>query len=107
MTDPQKQADRVRELVSEADTLRRLRIEVLWAVGTDHGVTLRARRDSRTLTAERGPDWLGEPLQRLAETLSQDLVADVLAPTPPLPRGAPRWGRAADRANRRPGPSAL
>ncbi|HUG41191.1 MAG TPA: hypothetical protein VMM12_11935 [Longimicrobiales bacterium] len=105
MDDLQKQADRVRELVSETDRIRRLHIEVLRAVGTDHGVTLRARRNSRTFTAERGADWTGEPVQRLAELLSRDLVADVLGPTPPLPRGSPRWGRAADHLNRRPGPA--
>lgn len=105
MTDPQKQADRVRELVSESDSVRRLRIEVLRAVGTDHSVVLRARKDARTLTAEHGPGWLGEAPDSLAEKLSQELVADVLAPAPPLNAG-PRWGRAADRANRLPGPPA-
>lgn len=105
MTDPQKQADHVRELVSEADAVRRLGIEVLRAVGTDAGVTLRARREARMLTAECGLGWLDEAPQRLADSLSRDLVADVLAPRPPMGDGGPRWGRAADRANRRPGPS--
>ena len=105
MTDPQKQADRVRELVSEADAVRRLGIEVLRAVGTDTGVTLRARRDTRTFTAECGRGWMEEAPQRLADTLSRDLVADALSPPPPLAAGGPRWGRAADRAHRRPGPS--
>ena len=104
MSDPQKQADRVRDLVAESDAVRRLRIEVLRAVGTSEGVTLRARRDATTLTAERGRGWLREPMERLAMTLSHDLVADVLAPPQPLEAGAPRWGRASDRAHRLPGP---
>lgn len=107
MTDPQKQADLVRELVAETDAVRRLHIEVLRAVGTDDDVTLRARRDTRTFTARRGHGWLGESAEGLAETLSRDLIADVLGPPPPVADTGPRWGRAADRAHRRPGPSAL
>lgn len=104
MNDPQNQADRIREMVSETDAVRRLGIEVLWAAGTADGVTIRARRQRRTLTAARGRGWLGEPAQTLASGLSRDLVADVLAPPPSL-AAEPRWGRAADRAHRRPGPS--
>ena len=106
MSDPQKHADRVRELVADSDAVRRLGIEVLRAVGTDEGMTLRARRAERTLTAESGPEWYDEAPERLAESLSRDLVADVLAPRPPMADAGPRWGRAADRAHRRPGPPA-
>lgn len=107
MTDPQVQANRVRELVAESDTLRRLGIEVLWAAGTAEEVRVRARRDDRTLTAARGAGWLGEPETRLAEGLTRELVADVLAPPPPMREARPRWGRGADRATRRPGPPVL
>lgn len=103
MNDPQTQADRIRELVAETDAVRRLGIEVLWAMGTPDSVTVRARRERRTITAGRGWGWMGEPEDALADTLSRDLVADVLAP-PPMAATAPRWGRAADRAHRRPGP---
>lgn len=105
MNDPQYQADRIRELVSETDAVRRLGIEVLWAAGTADGVTLRARRQELTLTARRGPGWLAEAAHSLATTISHDLVADVFAPPPPMARNAPRWGRASDRAHRRPGPA--
>ncbi|HUE76362.1 MAG TPA: hypothetical protein VMM83_00345 [Longimicrobiales bacterium] len=104
MNDPQRQADRIRELVADTDAVRRLGIEVLWAEGTPDEVTLRARRQDATLTAARGPGWLDESAQALATTLSRDLVADVLAPPHPMTLDAPRWGRAADRAHRRPGP---
>lgn len=104
MNDPQYQADRIRELVAETDVIRRLGIEVLWAAGTPDGVTVRARRQSLTLTARRGDGWLAEPAHDLATALTRDLVADALVPLTTMARNAPRWGRAADRAHRRPGP---
>lgn len=104
MNDPQYQADRIRELVADTDLVRRLGIEVLWAAGTADGVTVRARRESLMLTAHRGNGWLAEPADDLAMVLTRDLVADVLAPPAPMGRNVPRWGRAADRAHRRPGP---
>ena len=106
MDDPQKQADRIRDLVADSDMVRRLGIEVLRAVGTDDELTVRARRDARMLTAHRGPGWLVEAPELTADTLTRDLVADVLAPAPMLAAGGSRWGRAADRAMRRPGPAA-
>ena len=105
MTDPQKQADQVRELVAESDAVRRLHIEILRAVGTDDGVTLRARRGVDTFEANHAGPWLEEPPQDVARSLGRDLVADALGPAPPMADGS-RWGRAADHAHRIPGPSA-
>lgn len=105
MDDPQRQADRIRELVAESDTLRRLGVEVVRAVGTDDELTVRARRAARMLTAQRGRGWLVETPEHMADTLSRDLAADVLAPAPVFSATGPRWGRAADHAMRRPGPT--
>jgi len=82
MIDPQRVANEIRECVSDSDTVRRLKIEILSAAGNLERLTVRARHRDRVLSMTRSGEWWRQPPNGLALGLAQELVAEVLAPLP-------------------------
>lgn len=94
MSDPQRRADEIRNLVEEHDAIRRVGLEVLWATGTAGELTLRARHHDRVLTIERGAEWLAAEPSLLALELASELITEALGTDrPDVP--PPLWRRGA------------
>ena len=78
MSNPQKQADEVRNMVQEHEAIGRVGLEVLWASGAPSELVLRARHHDRVITIERGPGWTAAEPVALALELASELITEAL-----------------------------
>lgn len=75
VTDSQRRANVVHELIASDPALQRLGVEVVRAEGTDDRLEIGARKGRRHLAAIRGHDWCTLPLEQLKAELKAELIA--------------------------------
>lgn len=88
MNDPQSDANAIRELVSDSESLHRLGVEVIRAIGSDDELTIRAQYHGRVIDAHCETGWREQPVDSTARSITADLIAGALA-TPPHARPLP------------------